>query len=139
MVTAAAAEGKAGRLPISHKPKVLVVDDDAAVRRLLDLGLRYHGFQVCIAANGPEAIELYENHSDSIDLVLLDVKMPGLDGPGTLRALAQVNPQVRSAFMSGYAGHYSEDELLRRGARYVFRKPFDLAELADRLRQIIEN
>src|SRR5262249_40737777 len=130
MITAAAAaEGKAGRLPACQKPRILVVDDDAAVRRLLDLGLKYHGFQVALASNGPEAIKLYENHRESIDLVLLDVKMPGLDGPGTLRALAEVNPQVRSAFMSGYAGHYSEDELLSRGARCVFRKPFDLAEL----------
>ena len=67
-----------GRTP-SHG--ILVVDDEAGVLRVLDLVLRQQGFAVWPAAGGVEAVELYRRHREAIDVVLLDVCMPGLDGP----------------------------------------------------------
>src|SRR5262249_8109403 len=106
MMAASPLEGNVSCLASSPKPGILVVDDDDAVRQMLDRGLRHHGFDVWLAGSGKEAVEVYQHHRQMISLVLLDVKMPGLDGPATLGALETMNPEVRSVFMSGHLGHY---------------------------------
>lgn len=112
---------------------VLVADDDDAVRRVLGAGMRSQGFVVWLAVDGPEAIDLYRIYRDSIGVVLLDVRMPGLDGPGTFAALREINPDIRCCFMSGDPGHYTDQMLLDLGAAGVFRKPFPLGEVAQQL------
>jgi CheY-like chemotaxis protein len=121
----------------ARRPGILVVDDDAAVRFLLDIGLRQYGFAVLQAADGQEAIQVYQQERADIDLVLLDIRMPGLDGPQTLAALLGLNPQVRCCFMTGHAGSYSQAELLQLGAECVFSKPFQLAELAQAIGKLM--
>jgi DNA-binding response OmpR family regulator len=119
------------------QPGVLVVDDDSAVRQMLELGLQVQGFRVRLAGSGAEALAIYTAHHQDIDLVLLDVRMPDLDGPATLEALGRINPGVRCLFMSGYTGAYTEADLLQRGARGLLTKPFNLQELGARLRQLL--
>jgi CheY-like chemotaxis protein len=104
---------------------------------MLRLGLERHGFHVRPAGNGAEAIDLYRKHAADIAVVLLDVRMPGLDGPQTLDALRLMNPDVVACFMSGHTGIYEPEELLRRGARHVFAKPFLLDELARTLHSLV--
>ena len=65
--------------------------------------MRSHGLAVWLAADGPEAVELYRGHRDTIDVVLLDVQMPGLDGPATLTALREFDPGVLCCFMTGHS------------------------------------
>jgi CheY-like chemotaxis protein len=113
------------------------VDDDAAVRFLLDIGLQQYGFAVWQAGDGQEALEVYQQERSEIDLVLLDVRMPRLDGPQTLIALLQLNPQIRCCFMTGQAGDYSYDQLLQLGAALVISKPFQLAEVARVLAKLL--
>jgi CheY-like chemotaxis protein len=120
-----------------RRPGILVVDDDAPVRVLLDVGLRHYGFTVWQAADGQEALHVYQQNRSAIDAVLLDVRMPRLDGPQTLAALTQLNPQIRCCFMTGQAGTYSEDQLLALGAAHVFYKPFQLAKIAQALGNLI--
>jgi CheY-like chemotaxis protein len=76
------------------------VDDDESMRSLLERGLGQGGFEVFLAKDGPEAVEFYGQQGSGIDLVLLDICMPGLDGPQTLRALRQQHPSVRCCFIS---------------------------------------
>jgi CheY-like chemotaxis protein len=116
-------------------PVVLVVDDLATVREGLQAALTCHGFQVQLAAGGREAIELYWRDREAIAIVLLDVQMPGLDGPLVLAALQTMDPGVRAFFMTGDPGRYGEDELLATGARRVFAKPLDIAEVVAELRR----
>jgi len=118
-------------------PGILIVDDEAFVRNLLANGLRAHGFMVWLAAGGDEAMELYQRHSDQISLVLLDVRMPGLDGPQTLARLQRIKPAIRCCFMSGYTGKYAPEELLALGAERILEKPFDLGKLVLLLRQLV--
>ncbi|HEY8504799.1 MAG TPA: response regulator, partial [Gemmataceae bacterium] len=82
------------------KPGILVVDDEPFVLDVIEHLLRHHGFEVWPAGGGAEALALYQRHRDAVALVLLDVQMPGLDGPQTLRALRALNPDVRCCFMS---------------------------------------
>jgi two-component system cell cycle sensor histidine kinase/response regulator CckA len=109
---------------------VLVADDDPEVRDAVHDGLRRQGFAVWLAADGQEALDLYRSHCETIDVALLDVCMPGLDGPQTLAALQEITPQVRCCFMSGYLGSYTAERLRDLGAVTVFAKPFHLAEVA---------
>jgi two-component system OmpR family response regulator len=119
------------------KLHVLVVDDEPAILRMLDLVLQQRGFDVTTAAGGAEAVELYRRRPGVFALVLLDVQMPDPDGPETLAALRTIDPHVRCCFMSGYTGEYSVEQLLALGAAHVFEKPLPgLAELAEKLRDV---
>jgi CheY-like chemotaxis protein len=116
---------------------ILVVEDEDLVRDVLEVGLQQRGFAVWLASNGLEAIEVYDRHRADIDLVLLDVWMPGLDGPKTWTVLEQLNPNLRCCFMSGDLGRYTEDELLALRAARVFRKPFKLDEVVENFFQLL--
>jgi CheY-like chemotaxis protein len=113
-----------------QQPGILAVDDKWCVRGLLDEGLRQQGFALWLAADGQEALDLYQQHARAIDVALLDVRMPDLDGPQTLAALREINPHVCCGFMSGDLGRYTERELYDLGAAAVIRKPFRLADVA---------
>jgi len=116
-----------------EKPVVLVVEDNKEVGLMLDLALRSYGFVVRLALTGREAVEIYRAQHQSIALVLLDVQMPELDGPGTLAVIQTINPEVQCCFMSGYTGKYSTKELLDMGAVHVLPKPFVSLSLLTRL------
>jgi CheY-like chemotaxis protein len=118
-----------------RKPGILVVDDEIAVRTLLEAAFRSQGYTVWLAADGQQAVDLYQEHRPEIALVFLDVRMPILDGPQALQALRRLEPAVRCCFMSGQSGQYSDDELMELGAVHVFKKPFRLGELL----QIVES
>jgi CheY-like chemotaxis protein len=120
------------------RPGVLVVDDDHFVRHLVQLGLERDGFEVWLAAGGREAIRLYRQHRESSGVVLLDVRMPGLDGLQTLEALRELNPEVRACFMSGDMGDYGSEGLRQRGAARLIPKPFLLGDLANVLRLVTQ-
>lgn len=127
-------ESQVRAAPVEDRPRpagVLVVDDDGLIRSMLGTGLRQQGVRVWLAANGREAVEVYGRHAGEIDLVLLDVRMPGLDGPQTLAALEKIDPRVRCCFMSGDTGTYTSRELLRPTVLRVFRKPFRLDDVAE--------
>ena len=123
----------------SAKPVVLVVDDFEPILELMRAGLREYGFDVWVASDGRQAIELWhelsERDHDAGTFVLLDVRMPGLDGPTVLAALQSIDPEVQAYFMTANAGEYSEDDLLARGAQRVFIKPLNIAEVAAEFRR----
>jgi CheY-like chemotaxis protein len=114
---------------------VLVVDDEKMVRTVLALGLRSAGFAVWQAAGGREALEVYAENRDQIDVVLLDVRMPEMDGPQTFAALKELNAEVRCCFVSGDPGEYTVEGLLALGAVAYVSKPFSLAEVEKLVRQ----
>jgi CheY-like chemotaxis protein len=133
-----AAEGEATARQAREKPGVLVVDDEYIVRVMVQLGLQRNGFEVWLASGSREAIGLYRKHRDSIVVVLLDCCMPGLDGPQTLAALRELNPEVLVCFMSGDTTGYEPDGLRQRGAACLIAKPFHLEDLANVLRLVTQ-
>ncbi len=135
--TCQVAEGEPTVEQLREKPGVLVVDDEHLVRIVVQLGLERDGFNVWLASNGREAIDLYREQREHIDVVLLDVRMPGLDGPATLDALRSFNPDVQVCFMSGDTGGCDPEKLRQRGAAHFIAKPFHVNELAKVLRLIV--
>lgn len=117
---------------------VLVVDDEPAIAQMLAFVLERQGYCVRTATSGPEAVELYQRQHADIDLVLLDVQMPELDGPQTAERLRRINPEVRFCFMTGNIGRYSHSELVDRlGAERVFDKPFSPGRIACEMRELL--
>ena len=112
----------------TRKYGIMVVDDDGAVRRVLNAGLKRQGFDVWLASDGQAALEIYWQHGTRIDVVLLAVGMPGLDGPQTAVALRQQEPRLRFCFMTGDRGDYTDERLRELGAAAVIHKPFYLAD-----------
>ena len=119
-------------------PRVLVVDDEAAIRLLCRVNLGVAGFEVTEAADGEQALELVA--SEDFDVILLDVMMPGLGGLGAARRL-QESSRGRSVPIVFLSAHASRDDVragLEAGAVDYIAKPFDPLGLAERLRTILE-
>jgi CheY-like chemotaxis protein len=106
--------------------KILLVDDDDAVRTVVGEQLRELGFDVTATPDGASAIDAVGGGGE-FDLLLTDFAMPGFNGIQTIQRIATMRPQIRSALMTGYA----EDSLtaIDRESITVFRKPIDLDEL----------
>jgi anti-sigma B factor antagonist len=122
---------------IARNPGILIADGMALVLTLLKFELEARSFEVWLAVDGDDAIDLYRRHRREIDLVLLDVQMPGLDGARTLEVIQRLNPDVYACFTSEQGAVYTEEELRGRGAAGIFRKPFHPAEVADALQRIL--
>jgi two-component system OmpR family response regulator len=109
------------------RPSILIVEDNAPIRQMLALALHEFDLTIHLASNGQEAVEIYQK--ERIDLVLMDVRMPRLDGPDTFAVLKHINPNVICCFLSGNTGPYTREDLYRMGAIEVIDKPFRLEEL----------
>ena len=121
------------RTPAADPSRVLVIDDDPAVRQVVASTLTSLGVTPCIAAGGREGVARYASHAalaEPFDLVVLDVRMPEFDGPATLAALRAADPGVRCCFMSGDTGGYTRPELHGMGADWFLAKPFRWWEMA---------
>jgi two-component system KDP operon response regulator KdpE len=120
------------------KPGVLVVDDQPAIRHILRLSLERQGIPVWGAADGETALELFREQREAIGLVLLDVRLPGMSGPETLRTLRDLDAALPCCFMSGGAGPYTEADLLELGALHFFAKPFALNVVTEVVRNLLK-
>ncbi|NEQ69682.1 MAG: response regulator, partial [Symploca sp. SIO2D2] len=90
-------------LPIGQKELVLLVDDEAAIREITKTSLETYQYRVMMASDGIEAIALYTEYQDDISIVLVDMMMPEMNGPNTIRSLQEINPQVKIIAVSGLA------------------------------------
>jgi DNA-binding response OmpR family regulator len=106
---------------------ILVVDDDVVVRNLLREVLTAHGYGVCMAQSGVEALELVMRQRP--DLVLLDIAMPGMDGIETLRRIRDCCPQVPIVMLTAYGDVETASLALRQGAVDYVPKPFNVGYL----------
>jgi nitrogen-specific signal transduction histidine kinase len=118
---------------------VLVVEDEAIVRRLAVLGLRAQGYTVIEASSGAEALEIVGRVANQLDLVVSDVVMPGISGPELVKRLAVVAPGVRCLLVSGHAeAAVLPDGLTGIGASFL-PKPFTPERLARKVRDVLDS
>ena len=118
----------------SEKPGVLVVDDEHMVRIMVQLGLERNGFDVWLARNGREAIDLYRRTRNRLPWCCSMSACPAWMDWQTLEVLRELNPEVLACFMSSESGACHPEKLLQQGAAYVIPKPFRLDDLANILR-----
>jgi CheY-like chemotaxis protein len=122
--------------PSPGPPLILVADDEDGVRSFLSAALPRQGYRALCAADGDEALCLYLEHAGQVRAALLDVRMPGRDGPAALAALRRLSPGLPCAFMTGDPGRYGADDLRAAGVAHVLAKPFSLADLGRVLREL---
>ncbi|MDR3580261.1 MAG: PAS domain S-box protein [Oryzomonas sp.] len=114
---------------VEHKGKILVVDDEESVRALAAEYVRHFGFEAIEAGDGIEALELYRRHADGIDLVILDLAMPNMDGVSAFFELKKIRPDVRVILSSGYSEQAVAEQFKQEKPVCFIQKPFQLKEL----------
>ncbi|MCA1055085.1 response regulator [Rossellomorea aquimaris] len=115
--------------------KILIVDDQFGIRILLNEVLQKEGYQTFQAANGVQALEIADQHSP--DLVLLDMKIPGMDGIEILKRMKEKNRDIRVIIMTAYGELDMIQEAKDLGALTHFAKPFDIDDIRKAVRQYI--
>ncbi len=117
---------------------VLVVDDEPEIRNLTREVLESGGYSVIHAGSGEEALDIFRKQSAAIDLVVLDLSMPGMGGQRCLLALLAHSPQAKVLIASGFSAQGNASELLAQGAAGFIGKPYRMQELLDTVRRILE-
>src|SRR6185312_3604172 len=92
-----------GPADLTGSARILLVEDEEAVRAFAGRALEARGYKVYQAASGAEALDLISGIGDPLDLVISDVVMPGMDGPTLMRELRRRQPELKIIFVSGYA------------------------------------
>jgi two-component system, cell cycle sensor histidine kinase and response regulator CckA len=115
---------------IRGKGTILVVDDENFLRDALREMLSWLGYSVAVCGDGETAIQYYRQHHDHIDLIILDMVMPGLDGRSCFRLLKEINPHVKVLLATGYSLQEERQEMLDDGIVGILQKPFISAQLA---------
>ena len=116
---------------------VLLVDDEEMVASVGKELLETLGYEALVAATGEEALNIYRAHWDRIDLVVLDMIMPGMSGAETYGRLKRVNPEARVLLSSGYSLDVEAEKMLRNGCRGFIQKPYSMKALAAKLREAL--
>jgi DNA-binding NtrC family response regulator len=116
--------------------KVLVVEDDPDIRKILDIFLSEKGFRVKVAESAPRALEMLAE--EPIDLILSDVRMPGMSGLDLLRHLKERDPEIQLVLMSAYSSVKDAVEAIQLGAADYVEKPIDFRRLERVLQTVLE-
>jgi two-component system, cell cycle sensor histidine kinase and response regulator CckA len=115
--------------------RILLVEDEDAVRAFSTRALTNKGYQVLAAASGEEALKVFAESTDKIDLLVTDVVMPNMDGPSMVRQIRTDHPDLKIIFMSGYTEDRLKDDM---GPGIFFLpKPFTLKQLAEKVKDVL--
>jgi PAS domain S-box-containing protein len=125
-------------LPRGGIETILVVDDELSIREFAERILQRFGYQVLLARSGEEALEVYQGRKDGIDLVILDLGMPGIGGYACLRELLKTDPSARVMIASGYAIDARMKEIMKSGAAGYIGKPYQFRELLAKVRDVLD-
>ncbi|MGA2314870.1 MAG: sigma-54 dependent transcriptional regulator [Thermodesulfobacteriota bacterium] len=109
------------------KDKILVADDEQSMREFLDIMLKKEGYKVSLASNGEEVVKLVDN--DLFDLVLLDIRMPKLDGISALKKIKANAPETIVIMITAYASADTAIKAMKEGAYDYITKPFKVEEI----------
>ena len=117
---------------------ILLVDDEAMVLDVAKGMLEFLGYRVHCAGSGQEAVAVYTIKKNEIDLVILDMILPGISGGETFDHLREINPQAKVLLSSGYSIDGNAREILERGCDGFLQKPFQIEQLAREVRAILD-
>jgi two-component system, cell cycle sensor histidine kinase and response regulator CckA len=117
---------------------VLIVDDQDMILTVARDMLKALGYQVFTAQGGKEALAIYSEKQDSIDVVILDMIMPSMSGGETFDKLRAINPHVKVVLSSGYSINGQATEIMQRGCNGFIQKPFNIKELSQKIREVLD-
>ncbi len=121
---------------LTGSERILLVEDEEAVRKFSKRALSAKGYEVLEAEHGAAAVKVYDDNDGQVDLVITDVMMPEMDGPTMAKILQEKDPAIRILFVSGFSedriSDYAGDNI------YFLAKPFSLKQLAGKVKEILE-
>ena len=120
------------------KETLLLVDDEDMILGVGSEMLKELGYVVLIARSGKGAVETYRINQGKINMVILDMIMPGMGGGETYDRIKEINPNIKVLLTSGYGIYGEATEILGRGCTGFIQKPFDLKMLSQKLREILD-
>ncbi|MEC1176882.1 response regulator [Metasolibacillus meyeri] len=116
---------------------ILIVDDQQGIRLLLNEVFKKEGYRTYLASNGIEALNIFKN--EEIDCILLDMKIPGMNGMEILRELRLYSDKINVVMMTAYGEQKLIDEAFQLGATKYFTKPFNIFEVRDAVNEILNS
>ena len=117
---------------------ILVVDDEDMIWEILIDNLQDLGYTVILAENGLDAVEIYQENPGLVDIVILDMVMPKMNGREAFAELKKIDDDVNIILSSGYMAEGEASDLLQTGAKTFLRKPYKMIDLARKIRQILD-
>jgi len=132
------AEASAEKGPVKGSEAILLVDDEEMIVEVAQAMLETLGYEVVAVRSGREAVDALAG-GGRFDLVILDLIMPGMDGSQTFDRIRQIRPDIPVMLSSGYAVDGQAESVMRRGCNGFIQKPFDIVELSERVRQVLDN
>src|ERR1700722_5557297 len=121
-----------------QSPKVLVVDDEPEIRKLVTAMLARNGYRVLSADSGENALRLFKTNPDT-DLLLTDVVSPGMSGPMIADQISALKPDIKVLFMSGYDGTQVVQRYVVEKGYSLLIKPFTMEQLERKVRAVLES
>ena len=118
---------------------ILLIDDETIVTTIGVEMLESLGYQVIEANTGPEALRIYERYGHAIDLVILDIIMPGMGGNEVYHRLKSINPEIKVLLSSGYSLDDQASAIIKQGCRGFIQKPFGLQQLSGKISEILNS
>lgn len=125
-------------MPTSGSETILLVDDEQLVRDFGKDVLSQSGYKVITAANGGDALDIYRERRIEISLVILDLAMPMMGGKECLAKLIEIDPEVKVIISSGYSAEAARSELALGGAKGFVGKPYNLNEMLQTVREVLD-
>ena len=122
---------------VKGEGNILLVDDEDVIIDVSKELLEILGYHVYEARSGREAIEIYKSMDGEIDLVILDMIMPGTSGGETFDILKLINPDVRVILSSGYSINGKAKDIMERGCKAFIQKPFQMGDLSNKIRKVL--
>lgn len=120
------------------KGPILIADDEKLVRNISEFMLKKSGAEVMTACDGEEAIKMYKENKDKVDLVILDMVMPNKNGKDTFYELKKINPDLKVIICSGFSMNVEVSELLADGAACFVQKPFTKDDLMGAIKTALD-
>jgi DNA-binding NtrC family response regulator len=126
-------------LPGEGPETLLLAEDEPLVREIEETLLREAGYKVISARDGNEALRLFSDHRDSIDLLVLDAIMPGKNGIDVFREIQNIDPQIKVIMVSGYTSEMMVvNEFIEKGMKFM-QKPVNPSEFLQTVREILDH
>ncbi len=122
---------------LNGKETILIVDDESNIVEVTEEMLQTIGYKVMTARNGEDAIAIFKKHNEDIDLIILDMVMPGLSGGETFDRIKAIRPDVKVLLSSGYSIKGEAKKILKRGCDGFIQKPYNLEKLSEHLKIVL--
>jgi two-component system, cell cycle sensor histidine kinase and response regulator CckA len=122
---------------ISGSGRILLVDDEPMIVVLASDLLKMLGYAVYQAANGTEAVSTYREKQDEIDLVILDMILPGMKGSQVLKTLREINPNIKVILSSGYGLQGEVRRVMETGCQAFIQKPYNFRDLSNIVHHVL--